>query len=248
MRIKSTVSIARATSAWMAARSAAHRFFRSSLNIQGRIAPPMSLRLTRFGRFRSGWRTGSAPRWCLAALGLGTIMVQFVPNPAVRWLGLWRATKEAAAQSQHCESQYGDANALVICVNSNRHESLLIAAKATHIALYALLVLMPVSGWFMATTTPVRVPTVVFGLFALPYPMAPDLAIYRAAHVAHVALAILLSVLIALHVVAAMVHALIWRDQTLARMWHTQGCFYRGVADRSRAPALLKPARFHRVI
>jgi cytochrome b561 len=104
----------------------------------------------------------------------------------------------------------------------------LIAAKATHIALYALLALMPVSGWFMATTTPVRVPTVVFGLFALPYPMAPDLAIYRAAHAAHVVLAILLSALIALHVVAAMVHALIWRDQTLVRMWRIPGCFYRG--------------------
>ena len=38
---------------------------------------------------------------------------------------------------------------------------------------------MPLSGWLMATTTPVRVPTIVFGLFALPYPLAPDLAIYR---------------------------------------------------------------------
>ena len=248
MRIKSTVSIARATSAWMAARSAAHRFFRSSLNIQGRIAPPMSLRLTRFGRFRSGWRTGSAPRWCLAALGLGTIMVQFVPNPAVRWLGLWRATKEAAAQSQHCESQYGDANALVsLCQlepgtvvidrgQSNTYSALCAFGADARLRL--------VYGDDHAGTRPNR----RFRPIRVTYPMAPDLAIYRAAHVAHVALAILLSVLIALHVVAAMVHALIWRDQTLARMWHTQGCFYRGVADRSRAPALLKPARFHRVI
>lgn len=129
---------------------------------------PLSLRLAH-------WLSAAL---VLAGLGLGTIMVQFVHNPAVRF--------------------------------------------------YALLVLMPVSGWFMATAMPVRVPTVVFGVFALPYPMAPDLAIYRAAHAAHVVLAILLSALIALHVVAAMVHALIWRDETLVRMCRIPGCFYRG--------------------
>lgn len=80
----------------------------------------------------------------------------------------------------------------------------------------------------MATTTPVRVPTVVFGLFALPYPTAPDLAMYRIAHTAHVMLAILLSVLIALHFLATMIHALICRDQTLARMWRVPSWFYRG--------------------
>ena len=74
--------------------------------------------------------------------------------------------------------------------------SLRLAAKATHIALYALLLLMPVSGWLMATTTPVRVPTIVFGLFALPYPLAPDLAIYGLARATHVALAMLLAALI----------------------------------------------------
>src|SRR5580700_10169361 len=45
MRIKSTVSLARETSAWITARLAAHCFFRSSSNVQGRTAPPMSLRL-----------------------------------------------------------------------------------------------------------------------------------------------------------------------------------------------------------
>ena len=107
---------------------------------------------------------------------------------------------------------------------------------------------MPVSGWLMATTTPVRVPTVVFGLFALPYPMVPDLTIYRAAHAAHVVLAILLSVLIALHVVAAMIHALIWRDQTLARMWLTPGCSYRDRSGSLKGASLVEtrgvPSRY----
>lgn len=97
--------------------------------------------------------------------------------------------------------------------------SLLMAAGTVHVALYALLLAMPLSGWLMATTTPVRVPTVVLGLFELPYPLAPDLAAYRIAHAIHVSLAIALAALIALHVAAALAHALLWRDRTLARMF-----------------------------
>ena len=77
---------------------------------------------------------------------------------------------------------------------------MLMATKTAHITLYALLVLMPLSGWLMATTTPVRVPTFIFGLVELPYPLLPDLPTYRVAHVIHVVSAILLSSLIALHV------------------------------------------------
>lgn len=92
------------------------------------------------------------------------------------------------------------------------------AAKIAHIALYALLVAMPLSGWLMVTTTPVRVPTFVFGLFALPYPLTPDLPKYQLAHVVHVASAVLLAALIILHVTAALAHTLRWRDRTLKRM------------------------------
>jgi cytochrome b561 len=80
---------------------------------------------------------------------------------------------------------------------------LLLAAKAAHLGLYGLLLLLPSSGWLMATTTPVRVPTRVFGLF-LPYPLAPDLMTYRIAHGVHVAAAVLLAILILLHIGAAM--------------------------------------------
>jgi cytochrome b561 len=75
------------------------------------------------------------------------------------------------------------------------------------------------SGWLMATTTPVRVPTFVFGLVELPYPLSPDLATYRIAHTIHVVSAIFLALLIVLHVAAAIIHAFVWRDRTLARMW-----------------------------
>jgi cytochrome b561 len=96
---------------------------------------------------------------------------------------------------------------------------LIIAAKAVHIALYVLLLAMPLSGWLMASTTPVRVPTSVFALFDLPYPLAPDFATYRFAHDLHVASAISLASLTALHVAATLVHSLLWRDHTVRRMW-----------------------------
>jgi cytochrome b561 len=92
------------------------------------------------------------------------------------------------------------------------------AAKVAHIAFYVLLVAMPLSGWLMATTTPVRVPTFVLGSFELPYPLMPDLPTYRLAHAIHVATAIMLAALIVVHIGAALAHALFWRDRTLKRM------------------------------
>jgi cytochrome b561 len=156
----------------------------------------------------------------LAALGVGVAMVHFVHDPAARFeltqthksIGVTILALTVARLARRSLSRAPKAEPL--------RRPLARAASAAHIALYALLLLMPLSGWLMVTTTPVRVPTVVFGLFTLPYPLAPDLTIYRFAHAAHVALAIILAVLIAIHVAAAMVHALLWRDRTLARMWH----------------------------
>jgi hypothetical protein len=62
-----------------------------------------------------------------------------------------------------------------------------------------LLLLMPLSGWLMASSTPIRVPTSLFGLLELPYPLTPTLATYQLVHTAHLCLAILLALLIALH-------------------------------------------------
>jgi cytochrome b561 len=101
--------------------------------------------------------------------------------------------------------------------------SVTIVAKAVHVGLYTLLLLLPLSGWLMVTSTPVRIPTVVFGLFDLPYPLAPDIARFRLAHAAHIVLAIALAVLVVLHLAAALVHVWVWRDRTLARMWLRAG-------------------------
>jgi cytochrome b561 len=158
----------------------------------------------------------------LGALGYGVYMVQVVENPAERFdltqthksIGI---TVLALTLARLC---------LRMLMAAPKPEPaapfLLMAAKTAHIALYVMLMAMPLSGWLMATTTPVRVPTFIFGLFQLPYPLAPALPAYRLAHVIHVASAITLALLIALHLAAALLHALVWRDRTLARMWREQ--------------------------
>jgi cytochrome b561 len=94
----------------------------------------------------------------------------------------------------------------------------LLAARVVHAFLYGLLLVMPLSAWLMVTTTPVRVPTFAFGLVELPYPLSPDLTTYQIAQTIHVVSAIFLASLVALHVAAAIIHAVLWRDRTLARM------------------------------
>jgi cytochrome b561 len=141
----------------------------------------------------------------VAALGLGAYMVQLVEDPAERF-DLTQTHKTIGVVVLAL-------TVLRLCLRAlatapQRELAPLLAAKAMHAGLYALLLLLPLSGWQMATTTPVRVPTVVFGLVALPYPLAPDLAMYRLAHAIHLTAAIALAVLVLLHGAAALAHAL----------------------------------------
>jgi len=155
----------------------------------------------------------------LGMLTLGTVMVQLVQDPARRF-DLTQTHKSvgivvlALSVARLCLRLFSAAPP-----PEPASRPLLIAAKTAHIGLYALLLLMPLSGWLMVSTTPVRVPTAVFSVFVLPYPLAPDLALYRVAHALHVGLGIALAGLIALHIGAALLHAWWWRDRTLRRMW-----------------------------
>jgi cytochrome b561 len=156
----------------------------------------------------------------IGLLALGTYMVQLVEDPAERF---------DLTQTHKAIGVVVLALTVVrLCLRGlmtaprHEHMPLLLTAKATHVGLYVLLLLLPLSGWLMATTTPVRVPTVVFGLFALPYPLPPDLAIYQFAHATHVTAAISLTLLVFLHSAAALAHALrgrrsIRRDAVTAR-------------------------------
>jgi cytochrome b561 len=92
------------------------------------------------------------------------------------------------------------------------------AARLTHAALYALLLLLPLTGWFMAAASPLGVPTVVFGLFTLPHPIGPSEAVEDVLQVVHAVLAALLALLLILHVGGALKHHLVQHDDVLVRM------------------------------
>lgn len=93
------------------------------------------------------------------------------------------------------------------------------AARATHAAFYALLLVMPLSGWWMTSAFPKRHPITVGDLFELPFlPVATDLASAGVAHDVHELLGWSAIALIVLHVAAALKHQFIDRDPVLARM------------------------------
>ena len=97
------------------------------------------------------------------------------------------------------------------------------AAAASHALLYVLMLLLPLSGWVMASAAPTQdllgIENMVFGLFALPDPWVPGVQrIEDAAKAVHLAAAILLALVLAVHAAAALKHHLVDRDDVLARM------------------------------
>lgn len=90
-------------------------------------------------------------------------------------------------------------------------------AHATHWVLYALMLLMPLSGWAMVSGPEGRRPLSWFGLVDLPY-LPVGAAAAETGHAAHAILGWLMLALVALHIAAALRHHLILRDSTLLRM------------------------------
>ena len=90
-------------------------------------------------------------------------------------------------------------------------------AGAVHFALYAFMLLGPLTGWALVSTSEVKVPTLLFGVVPLPHlPLPADWA--EAAEETHEILAFIGIALIGLHVAGALRHHLLLRDGTLARM------------------------------
>jgi cytochrome b561 len=92
------------------------------------------------------------------------------------------------------------------------------AARLTHAGLYLLLLVLPLTGWVMASVSPLGIPTVVFGLFTLPNPFQPSATLEAALKLVHGLLALALAMLVALHVGGALRHHLVRRDDVLRRM------------------------------
>ena len=132
-----------------------------------------------------------------------------------------------------------------------------LAANATHWAFYALIIIMPLTGWLYVSTgwsahdnRPLEVPTLYFGLFQVPH-------LFGLSHLAETTRAILASVigfthsklawgaigLTVLHVGAALKHHFTDKDDVLTRMVPglkpIAGAAIAEPAPRGRGPALI---------
>lgn len=91
-----------------------------------------------------------------------------------------------------------------------------LGAKLAHLALYALMFAMPMSGWVMSSAA--GFPVSVFGLFTMPNLVEPDKELAKNINELHESMAWLLIVLIVLHIIAALLHHFYYKDNTLRKM------------------------------
>jgi cytochrome b561 len=92
----------------------------------------------------------------------------------------------------------------------------LLAARATHVLLYGILVVLPVLGWANASSRGWTVG--LFGVLPLPQILPKGAPIGHTLGDLHGTLATILLVVVGLHVAAALHHAIMRRDQVLQRM------------------------------
>jgi cytochrome b561 len=96
-------------------------------------------------------------------------------------------------------------------------------ARGLHWGFYALMVALPLSGWLMASASPLQdsygIKNMVFGVFEMPDPFIPgDKATEAAFKLIHNGAAIALALMLTLHVGAALKHHFVLRDDVLKRM------------------------------
>lgn len=92
-----------------------------------------------------------------------------------------------------------------------------LAAEAVHVALYLILIAMPLIGW-LGTNAYGEVMTVFWSL-PLPALVAKNPPLSDALWLAHNVLGLTLGALIVLHAGAALAHRFVFHDPVLARMW-----------------------------
>jgi cytochrome b561 len=96
------------------------------------------------------------------------------------------------------------------------------AAHIMHWALYALMLIMPLTGWMMVSNARRPHPIEWFNLFQVPFlPVTRGVA--GAADQTHAILGYLMAGLVVLHIAAALRHHFILRDPVLRRMWPWHG-------------------------
>ena len=92
-------------------------------------------------------------------------------------------------------------------------------AKVTHVLFYFFLLFLPLSGWWMSSAVPDR-HNFGFGFFDIPFlPVPRGWASAGPAHFTHTNLAWVMVGLVVLHILAAMKHHFIDKDDILSRMF-----------------------------
>jgi len=94
-------------------------------------------------------------------------------------------------------------------------------ARAVHWGFYVVLIAGPLTGWLLVSTAKVYVPTRLFGLIPWPHLPLPR-AVHEPAEAVHSGLAIFALVLFGLHVLGALRHQFIKREQLLPRIMPTR--------------------------
>src|SRR5579872_4689853 len=92
-----------------------------------------------------------------------------------------------------------------------------LAARLNHVALYFILVAMPVTGYMFSSAGGYSLK--YFWMFSWPRLVVHNPAVARAGEVAHGWLAYLVYAAVGLHLAATAWHVLVKKDGTLARMW-----------------------------
>jgi cytochrome b561 len=91
-----------------------------------------------------------------------------------------------------------------------------VLAHISHVALYTLLFVMPLTGWAMSSAR--AFPVSWFGLVQLPDFVPKDRALYDTLHTTHAVLAWTLVGVAVLHIAAALKHHFVLKDDVLKRM------------------------------
>jgi cytochrome b561 len=89
-------------------------------------------------------------------------------------------------------------------------------AGMSHSTLYAMLIIMPLTGWVMSSA--LNLPVVYLGIIYIPSPFGVNPALGEAMKIVHATLAVILLILVAAHMAAALYHHIILRDDILRRM------------------------------
>ena len=94
-----------------------------------------------------------------------------------------------------------------------------VLARITHYGFYALMLLIPLSGWVMVSASTLGFPTSYFGLFDWPHlPIPTSKETSGSASEVHEILGYMAIGLISLHVAGALKHQFFDRDDVLSRM------------------------------